>query len=148
MGIRTQINRASRYLKSHHVGLLLIRVGTGLIFFMHGWMKVNNITMIEGFFGQLGLAPWMAVFVAWLELIGGVALITGIATRFFAAAFAIEMLVAIFLTGGFGNGYRPHELELYLMLVSAGIALSGSGRYSLFSLECTECDALLCKDHA
>jgi len=145
--MKSLINRASRYCKNHHVGLLLVRVGTGLIFFMHGWSKVNNLAMVEGFFQHLGLAPWVAVFIAWLEVIGGIALITGIATRFFAGVFAVEMLVSIFLTGGFGNGYQPHELELYLMLVSLGIALSGSGKYSLFAMDCDECGAMMCDTH-
>ncbi len=145
--MKSFINRTSRYFKNHHVGLLLIRVGTGLVFFMHGWSKVSNIPGVEGMFLHMGLGAGTGIFIAWLEVIGGLALILGIATRFFAAAFAIEMLVAIFVTGGIGAGYHPHELELYLMLVSGGIALSGSGRYALFSLECAECGGWLCEDH-
>lgn len=145
--MKSLIHRTSTYFKNHHIGLLLIRIGTGLVFFMHGWGKVDNIPGVEGMFAHMGLGAGVAVFIAWLEVIGGLALIIGIATRFFAAAFAIQMLVAIFLTGGVANGYKPHELELYLMLMSAGIALSGSGRYALFSLECTECGGWLCDTH-
>lgn len=145
--MKSLINKVSRYCKNHHVGLLLIRVGTGLIFFMHGWMKINHLDMVAGMFAHFGLGGGVGVFIAWLEVVGGIAMILGIATRFFGAVFAIEMLVAIFLTGGFANGYQPHELELYLMLVSAGIALSGSGKYSVFAMECRDCGAMMCDTH-
>lgn len=145
--MKSLINRTSRYFKNHHIGLLLIRVATGLVFFMHGWSKVNNLAGVEGMMMHFGLGAGVGVFIAWLEVIGGLALILGIATRFFGAVFAIEMLVAIFLTGGPGTGYKPHELELVLMLNSLGIALSGSGRYSLFAMECTECGAMVCDTH-
>ena len=55
------------------------------------------------------------------------------------------MLVAFFLTGGFATGYKPHELEIFLMLVSAGIMFAGSGKYALYSGECPRCGAYMCK---
>lgn len=144
--MKNLINSISRYCKNHHFGLLLIRVGTGLVFFMHGWSKIHNLPGVEGMMMHFGLIAGVGTFIAWLEVIGGLALILGIATRFFAAVFVIEMVVAIFLTG-FGRGYQSHELELYLALVSLGIALSGSGRYSLFSMECYDCGAMMCDVH-
>jgi putative oxidoreductase len=93
------------------------------------------------------LASEVGIFIAWLEVIGGLCLILGIATRFFGVVFAIEMLVAIFLTG-VGRGYQSHEMELFLVLVSLGIALAGSGRYSLWKMECNECGGMLCDEHA
>ena len=89
----------------------------------------------------------MGIFIAWLEVVGGLALILGILTRVFAVAFTIEMLVAIFLTGGFAKGYQPHEMELFLMLVSGGLALAGSGRFSVWNMECDECGGMLCDMH-
>jgi putative oxidoreductase len=145
--MKSLINRASRYTWNAHFGLLLIRVATGLVFFMHGWMKVNNLSGVEGMFVHMGLGSPVGVFIAFLEVIGGLALMLGVATRFFGVVFGIEMLVAIVLTG-FGKGvYQPHEFELLLMLLSFGLALAGSGRYSLYKMECNACGGMLCDEH-
>ena len=125
------------------LGLLLIRVAIGLVFIMHGWTKVNNLGMIEGMFVGFGLPAWTATFIAYLELVGGAALILGVLTRLFGLLLGIEMLVAIYLTG-IGTGYKPHELEILLMLVSFGIAFVGSGHYSLWKKECHRCGGMMC----
>ena len=86
-------NAISRFFYQRSLGILLLRVATGVIFFTHGWMKVNNMAQTIVGFSHMGFAPWVAYFIAYLEVIGGAALILGIATRFFATAFGIEMLV-------------------------------------------------------
>lgn len=141
------INRMSRYFKNNHMGILLVRVGTGLVFFMHGWTKVHNLPGVMGMFVHFGFVGPVGIFIAWLELVGGLALILGVATRFFGAVFAIEMAVAFFITGGLTLGYPQHEMELLLFLLSVGIAVSGSGRYSLYAMECPECGAMSCDIH-
>ena len=139
------LNRLSVKWRNRSLGLLLIRIGAGIVFFMHGWSKVHNLSGAEAMFMHFGLGGPTGIFIAYLELIGGLCLILGIFTRMFAVAFGIEMLVAIFIMGVPTN-YQPHELELFLMLVSFGIALAGSGKYSVFPLECQHCGAMYCKD--
>lgn len=126
------IRTLNRQLYEKSLGLLLIRVGTGLVFFMHGVTKLSSIAAINGFFVHLGLPAPVAMFIALLETIGGLALVFGIFTRVFALLFGIEMLVAIFLTGGIAKGWTPHELEAYLMAVSFGLVYTGSGMFSLW----------------
>jgi putative oxidoreductase len=142
--MKTSINRLSRFTRNRALGLLLIRLGTGLVFFMHGWSKINNLSGVEGMFMHLGLGGPTGIFIAYLEVIGGLCLILGIFTRVFGVAFGIEMLVAVFIMG-VPTSYQPHELELFLMLVSFGIALAGSGNYSLWKMECDLCGGMLCK---
>jgi uncharacterized membrane protein YphA (DoxX/SURF4 family) len=137
------INWASRFCLNRSLGLLLIRFALGLVFLMHGWQKIQNIPMIEGMFIHFGLGSWVGDFIAWLEVLGGVAMILGVLSRVFAVAFGIEMLVAILLTG-VDKGYRAHELEIFLMLVAFGIALAGGGKYSLLKMECDDCGGMLC----
>jgi len=136
----------SRFCYQPSLGLLLVRVATGLVFFMHGWSKIHNVPMVTGMMMHLGVAApgFFGPFIAYLEVIGGLALIFGILTRVFAAALGIEMIFAIFLTG-IGTGYQPHELEIMLMLISFGIALTGSGRYALYRMECKNCGGMLCQ---
>jgi len=138
----------SRFTMNRSLGLLLIRVAAGIVFFAHGWSKINNLSGVEGMFVHFGLGGPVGIFIAYLEVIGGLALILGVLTRVFAVAFGIEMLVAILLTG-FGRGYyQPHELEIFLMLVSFGVALTGSGMYSLWKMECDFCGGMLCRADA
>lgn len=132
--------------RSRSLGLLITRVAVGIVFLMHGWMKIHNVGMVEGMFVGFGLPAATGAFIAWLEVIGGAAMILGVLTRLFGLLFAIEMLVAVFLTGGVGTGYQRHELEIFLMLVSLGIALSGSGRYSLWAMEYHMHGSEQCKD--
>ena len=127
------LNRASRYFYKPHAGLLLLRLVTGYIFIEHGWMKVQNLAMATGMMMHFGMPGWVGVFIAWLEVIGGLALILGILVRPFAVALGIEMVVAVFLTG-FGRGMMPHDLEIVLALNSFALALAGAGRFALLSI--------------
>jgi putative oxidoreductase len=136
----TVINRTSRFFYNRSLGLLLIRVAIGLLFLVHGWMKVMAIPMVVMMFAHFGFGPWVAYFIAWLEIIGGLALILGVATRVFAVLFGIEMLVATLLIG-LGRGLG---IEFVLAIVSFGLALTGSGSYSVFKMECDNCGGMMC----
>ena len=140
------MDRCGRMMYQPSLGLLLIRVATGLVFVMHGWMKFNNADMVGGMFSGMGFPMGTAMFITYLELIGGAALILGIIPRLFAVLFAIEMVVAIWVTGHFANGYGQHELEIVLLLLSLGIAIAGSGRWSVWACECRGCGGMTCKD--
>jgi putative oxidoreductase len=134
------VNTTTRFLYNKSVGLLLIRVAVGLLFFTHGLMKVESLSMVAAMFAHFGFFPWVGFCIAWLEVIGGLALILGVATRLFAFLFGVEMLVATILIG-FARGLG---IECVLSLVSFGIMLTGSGRYSIFKMECNDCGAMLC----
>ncbi len=139
------INSWSFNLGHRSLGLFLIRLGVGLVFLMHGWGKVTNLGPVEQMFVGFGLPSATGIFIGYLEVLGGLALILGILPRLFGLLFGVEMIVAIFLTG-FGHGlYKPHEFEIFLMLMSFGIMSLGSGRFSLWSGECMRCGAYMCK---
>lgn len=118
-------------------GLTVLRVVTGIVFFMHGYTKV----FVWGFegtaagFQQMGipLAGIAGPFVGLLELLGGLALIAGLATRWISIPLAFTMLVAILkvhLAAGFFN---PDGVEFPLMLLAgtAGLALAGGGAFAV-----------------
>ena len=142
--MRHIINRVSRFWLQESLGLLLIRIALGLLFLAHGWSKVHNLGGTEAMFMHMGFPAWIGFCIAWLEVVGGLALILGIATRLFAVAFGIEMLVAVAI------GNLSHALggvELLLALASFGLAVTGGGRFSLYPMQCRECGAMLCSDH-
>ncbi len=121
----------SRYFYRRSLGLLLIRIGTGAVFFAHGLMKWQNLATTESGFGHaFGFPAWLTVFLALIEMLGGFMFIFGVGTRIAGVVLGIEMLTAIFLTG-LGRGWGAHELEFLLMVLAFGLALAGSGRLRL-----------------
>lgn len=120
------INIVSRYLRRRSLGLFLIRAVTGAVFIALG---------LEG----VQVAP---DFIAWLEVVGGIALFLGVLPRIFGAALGIMMLGTLF--SNLGAGFDANALTLMLMASSFSIAFIGSGWISLFRLECALCGGMLC----
>ena len=126
------IHTLKRQLYELSLGLLLIRVGAWLVFFMHGTGKLMDMAKTTTMFVHFGFPGWVGPAIAFLETIGGLALVFGIFTRVFAVLLGIEMLVAIFITGGISKGWQQHELEAFLMAVSFGLVYTGSGKFSIW----------------
>jgi len=76
---------------------ILIRVMAGTVFLWEGIMKIVFANQGVGRFTKLGFpAPhFTATADAWLEIIGGILIISGLLTRAIAIPFIIEMLVAM-----------------------------------------------------
>jgi putative oxidoreductase len=76
--------------------------------------------------------PWFWAAFA-IEFVGGIGIILGLFTRFFAAAAAIEMLLITiaYWSTGFAWTRRGYEYTLLWGLVSFAIALRGGGPYSI-----------------
>jgi putative oxidoreductase len=114
----------------------IVRLGAGWLLIVHGWGKVTRGTApyVKGF-AELGLEPalawvWSALVI---EFVGGIAIVVGLFTRFFAAAAAVEMLIitAIYWKNGFSWLNRGYEFTLLWGLVLLAIALRGGGPWSL-----------------
>ena len=110
----------------------IVRVAVGWNLLVHGWGKVvrGPSAYIRGFVEQ-GFDPalpwvWAALII---EFAGGIALIVGLFTRFFAAAAAVEMLIitVLYWKAGFSWLNRGYEYTLLWGLVCFAIALRGGG---------------------
>lgn len=113
------------------LGILLIRFALALVFIVHGLAKFQGMPETIMFFGSLGLVSAMAYFVATVELFGGILLLLGMFTPWTALILGVNMFFAIFLVKlgkPFLGGY---EYDLTLMLVSFGVSLLGTGKYSV-----------------
>jgi putative oxidoreductase len=117
-------------------GLAVLRIVIGVVFFMHGYQKLFKMGFhgVAGMFGHLGIPLPMlfAVVVTLVEFVGGILLITGLATRVPATLLAIDMFVAI-LTVHLKKGFFNPGVEFPLALLAGAIclALSGGGSASV-----------------
>jgi putative oxidoreductase len=114
------------------------RVVVGIMFLMHVWGKFNAGAgaVAAGVMAKNGLEPslFFAYAAMFLESVGGVCLIIGLFTRFFAAALAIEMAIALLfvhLPKGYAAGAGGYEYVLLIGVVCFAIAIRGGGPLSL-----------------
>jgi putative oxidoreductase len=86
------------------VFLLCVRLYWGWQFVQTGSGKIGNLQKVTGFFDSLHIPfPYAnAVFVSWLELVGGILLALGLGSRVVAFLLAGDMAVA-YLTAGRDN---------------------------------------------
>jgi len=124
----------SKY-RNTSAGLLLLRIATGLIFVVHGYGKLfgnmPSMSMFTGMIAHMGF-PFPAFFawvVALAEFFGGIALILGVFTCFFAAVLAVDMLVAFGAV--MGLSISKGGLEFLLLLSMIALMLTGPGKLSL-----------------
>ena len=118
-------------------GLVPLRVVVGLVFLMHGGQKLfvfglGGTADIMGKLG-MGLPSLAAALVIAAELLGGLAIFSGLYARWAGAALAIEMLVAIPVARLHGGFFAPYGLEFELTLLGACLTFAalGSGGISL-----------------
>ena len=129
---------AGFYASVGDIAFTAMRIVVGIMFLMHVSFKFKigaaavaaNIMAKSGLEPALGFAYMAMAF----ELIGGLCLIIGLFTRFFAAALAIEMLIALIayhLPKGYGVGGGGYEYVLLIGVVLFAIAMRGGGPYSV-----------------
>ena len=131
---------------------ILIRVMAGTVFLWEGILKFVYANQGVGRFTKLGFpAPYFtATADAWLEIVGGILIVSGLLTRLIVIPFIIEMLVAMASTKiplYLGTSPLPlppvppqigfwavlHEIRSeYAQLASCAFLLwAGPGRWSL-----------------
>jgi putative oxidoreductase len=119
-------------------GLLLLRIGIGLMFLYHGapkilggietWTKLGAATKFLG----LDFAPAFFGFMAAMaEFGGGILLILGFLVRPACAFLVINMAVAAALKFGTGAGLAGASQAIELGIVFLSLILIGPGKYSV-----------------
>jgi putative oxidoreductase len=127
----------SRY-SSKNTGILLLRIGIGIMFILHGWPKMagdpEKWEMIGKTMSLVGI-KFLPVFwgfmAAFAETVGGVLLMLGLFFRPACALLLITMLVATLrhVLGDDGFGGYSHALESSILFFS--LIFIGPGKYSL-----------------
>ncbi len=114
-----------------------LRVITGALFMAHGWLKVSVFTIAGtvGFFESLGLPGFLAYITIIAELVGGLALILGVATRLVSLALIPILLGAVWAHSGNGWLFSAEgggwEFPLFWVVAQATLVFLGSGAFAL-----------------
>lgn len=119
----------------NEIGALILRVVLGLIFAVNGLVKFQGgIENTVGWFESINLPGFLAYGVAGFELVGGILLIIGFATRILSAIFVILMAGAI-VTAKLGIGFiGGYEFDLALMAIAAFLVIAGNRLYAVDNL--------------
>ncbi|MEH7109751.1 DoxX family protein [Bacillus sp. JJ1764] len=121
----------------NEIGAFMLRVVLGGLFLAHGIVKFQGgIENIVGWFSSIGLPGFMAYAVALIEIIGGIALIIGFATRYVSALYVVLMIGAILKVklsvGLMGNGQMAgYELDLSFLAIAAYLAITNKSFLAL-----------------
>lgn len=114
--------------------LLVARVLLGLLFIMAGIGKLGDVAGFAGYMATGGIPAFLAWPVIGFEILGGLALILGLQTRYVALA-----LGAFSLASGALYHYVPaDQLQMTMFLKNLALtggyialAISGAGRFSI-----------------
>lgn len=129
-----------RMVQKNEIGALILRITLGILFLIHGVVKFQGgIENTVGWFESINIPGFMAYVVALLEVIGGIALIIGFATRLVSILIALLMigatLTAKLPVGLLGNGQMAgYELDLAFLAIAVYLAINGSKLLSISRL--------------
>lgn len=122
--------------------LLLLRLAIGFSMVYHSHEKVFTAESLHSghylapmqyfnqFVAHLGLPAWLGYVSTITEFFGGLFLLAGLFTRFWAFMVAGNMLVAL-ITVNMHHGYPGSEVTLALIAMSLMLVTAGSGKLAL-----------------
>jgi putative oxidoreductase len=132
---------------TQHLGLLVLRVGLGVVLGAHGlqklfgWWGGQGVTGLKNSLSDVGYqhADILAYVGAGGELAAGVLLVLGLFTPVAAAgalAFLINGLLASISAAPHSHSFsfflpQGHEYQITLIVLAVGVILAGPGRYGL-----------------
>ena len=120
---------------SRGLGLLILRIGAGLLMMSHGWGKVEKVFAGNFEFADpIGLGPGFSlVMAAGAEFVLAGLVVIWLGTRLSAAPIVFTMMVAAFVQHSDDN-FATKEKAIVYALMFLVLTLTGPGRFSLDAL--------------
>lgn len=123
-----------------NTGLLIIRIGLGIMFIMHGFPKVmggpEKWEAVGKAISNIGItfAPaFWGLMAAMAEFAGGILMILGIFFRPAVLLLFITMIVAAIMHFSKGQGFGGYAHALESAIVFSGLFFTGPGKYKIGS---------------
>jgi len=130
---------------------LISRILLSAVFIVYGYLAFTDINAwlnfnqaaLKRFFDLVGggMAPptWFGYLIATIQLVGGLAILAGIKTRWVAYAFVLYLILVVYFAHNFwdmqGAARGANMAHFYKNLAILGgfllLALQGAGRYSV-----------------
>jgi len=126
---------------------LVVRLALGVVFFAHGAQKVlgwfggRGLQGTVNGFKAMGIPPAAAVIAAYVEFLGGLAMLAGFLVRPAALGLIVVMLVAIvkvhaqhgFFINFAGTPGKGHGIEFNFVLIAMALSIliGGAGALSI-----------------
>lgn len=124
--------------KYRNTGLLLLRIGLGVMFIIHGFPKLaggpNGWTGLGGSMKVIGinfLPIFWGFMAAATETFGGFLLIVGLFFRPALILLIFTMIIAALVHFGKGDGLQGASHAIELGIVFFGLIFIGPGKYSV-----------------
>ena len=128
-------------IKPIDVGLLVLRLGIGIMFIFFGLQKVlggperwEELGQAMGTFGITFAPALWGLMASLAELVGGLLLLLGVFTREAALFLLITMVVAAAWLLSVGAGLQKAAHAIDMGIVFLAVLIAGPGRLSLSSL--------------
>lgn len=120
------------------LGLLILRIGIGIVFIIHGlpklmggmesWTQIGSTMSIIG----INFAPaFWGFMAAAAEVVGGLFIIIGLLQRPVALMLAFTMIIAVIMHVTGGDPFGIYSNALKGLIVFIALLITGPGKYSL-----------------
>ena len=120
------------------LGLLILRIGIGIVFIFHGLPKIlggiETWTQLGSTMSMIGInfAPaFWGFMAAFAEVVGGLFIIIGLLHRPMALMLVFTMLVAVFMHVSGGDPFGVYSNALKGLIVFVALLITGPGKYSI-----------------
>ncbi|MGV8963112.1 MAG: DoxX family protein [Candidatus Saccharimonadaceae bacterium] len=121
-----------------NVGILVLRIGFGIIFIIHGLPKllggVEAWTQLGSTMSMVGITftpAFWGFMAAASEAIGGLFILLGLLQRPVAILLVMTMLIALTMHISGGDPFGVYSNALKALVVFIALAITGPGKYSL-----------------
>jgi len=119
--------------------LLLARILFGWTFVISGWPKLMNISGFVATMPRRGLPDFLGYVAPFVEVIGGILLIVGLATRYAALVMVLFIIIAAFSSHRYwavepaqvGNQTAHFWKAVSMMGGAVLLFITGAGRYAV-----------------
>jgi putative oxidoreductase len=121
-----------------HLGLLLLRIGFGVMFVLHGWPKLTGgpetwerVGAATYYVGLTGGYTILGFLAAVAEVLGGLGVLLGLGFRLSCASLLATMIVATAYHWGKGDSFPALSHSIEAGIVFLALWIIGPGQHSL-----------------